>query len=242
VKDCYAWCERVQADIDRILGGADVGAAVRKLLESYHSLGEDEKPIRAARDELAACARLPELMRILFAHPIWSVAEAAASVLSALSKTDLRCLDIIDELLGDENWRVQYGANEAAFAVGTRHEAVFHDAVRRLYDHKNPRIRGLCAENLISVMLNAGSDKRKRLFEDFKPQISQWLRDQDCWVLEHVFRLFNSLHLRRIDAGDLLAAPASPLFDDRPDWYTLPRADFLRHIERRKRELALAPA
>jgi hypothetical protein len=242
VKDCYAWCEKVQADIDRILGGSDVGATVRQLLESYHSLGEDEKPVRAAKDELAASARLPELMRILFAHPIWSVAEAAASVLSALSKTDPRCLDIIDKLLGDENWRVQYGANEAAFAVGTRHEAVFHDAVRRLYDHWNPRIRGLCAENLISVMLNSGNDKRKYLFEDFKPQLAHWLRDEDCWVLEHVFRLFNALHLRRIDAADLLAEPASRLFDDRPDWYRLPRADFLRHIERRKRELVAAAA
>ena len=237
VKDCYAWCEKVQADIDRILDGPGVGEKVRALLESYHSLGEDEKPIRVAKDELAASTQLPELMRILFAHPIWSVAEAAASVLSALSKTDPRCLDIIDKLLGDENWRVQYGANEAAFAVGTRHEAVFHDAVRRLYDHANPRIRGLCAENLISVMLNSGSDKRKGLFDDFKPQLCHWLRDEDCWVLEHVFRLFNSLHLRRIDATDLLAEPASRLFDDRPDWYRLPRAEFLRHIERRKREL-----
>ncbi|HLH91129.1 MAG TPA: DUF4062 domain-containing protein [Xanthobacteraceae bacterium] len=242
VKDCYAWSVKVQADIDRILAGAEIGAAVRKLLERYHSLGEDEQPIRAAKDELAACARLPELMRILFAHPIWSVAEAAASVLSALSKTDPRCLDIIDKLLGDENWRVQYGANEAAFAVGTRHEAVFHNAVRRLYDHANPRIRGLCAENLISVMLNSGHDKRKCLFEAFKPQLCHWLRDEDCWVLEHVFRLFNSLHLRRIDATDLLAAPASRLFDDRADWYKLSRADFLRHIERRKRELMAAPA
>ena len=54
-------------------------------------------------------------MRLFFSHPIWSVAEAAATTLSALIVEDdnrrAKRLAIIVKLLEDaSNWRVQFGA------------------------------------------------------------------------------------------------------------------------------------
>jgi hypothetical protein len=43
-----------------------------------------------------------------------------------------------------------------------------------------------------------------------------------------------------VDFSWLLSEGVSRLFEDSPDWYQLGRAEFLRHIERRKIELQQA--
>jgi hypothetical protein len=68
-----------------------------------------------------------------------------------------------------------------------------------------------------------------------------WLsEDEDCWVLNRVFRLFNTLHTGGFDVKRLLPARTSRLLRDEPKWYALERAEFLRSIEHRKEELAQA--
>jgi hypothetical protein len=64
----------------------NLGASVRGLLTDYWQLGQYIGRISDAEGELATLdpGELFDLMRLLFAHPIWSVAEAAATVLSAL--------------------------------------------------------------------------------------------------------------------------------------------------------------
>jgi hypothetical protein len=76
------------------------------LLEGYFSLGANVEEIRAAQDELAERHDLEELIRLFFAHPVWPVREAAATVLSSIVELDTRRLAIIESLLEDPNWRV----------------------------------------------------------------------------------------------------------------------------------------
>jgi hypothetical protein len=106
----------------------------------------------------------------------------------------------------------------------------------------NCKIRGLCAENLTSVILSSSNEKRRQLLERFQTEIRFWLREEDCWVIEHMYRLFSTLDRKRFDFNWLLPEGASRLFGDRADWYRMPREQFLRHIEERKLALASAPA
>ena len=188
-------------------------------------------------------------MRLFFGHPIWSVAEAAATTLSALILEDkdkqADRLAIIAALLADaSNWRVQFGANEAAFAVRHADEELFFKSVETHFAHRICKIRGLCAENLISLLLNSSKPKRSDLMYRFRAQITAWVSDQDCWVLEHVYRLYNTLEKRAaiaetqdVKGCDLSAATLSRdslLLKDRQDWWKISRDDFLRHIEKVK--------
>jgi hypothetical protein len=86
----------------------------------------------------------------------------------------------------------------------------------------------------------SGGETRRNLLEKFQKEIRRWLRDEDCWVLEHVFRLFQALHNRHVDFKWLVSEGVSPLFADNPAWYMLDREAFLRHIEVRKNQLPRA--
>src|SRR5262249_52430946 len=92
-------------------------------------------------------------------------------------------------LLSDGNWRVRFGANEAAFAVRHLDRAVFCNAVHRFYNDPNCKIRGLCAEKLASVILNSGGQSRQRRLHECEDEVRYWLYDTDCWVLEHPLAL-----------------------------------------------------
>jgi hypothetical protein len=241
VTECYANLSTIKDRIDDLLKSSQVGERTRDLLDPsrYRALAHDSSKIRDAQNELANSDQLRELMWLLFAHPCWSVGEAAAAVAVSLVGSDQRRLALIDELLEDKNWRVQLAANEAAFQLRNIKPGLFKNAVHRFYgDHSeagwfNCKIRGLCAENLISVILSPGRGRRDLLLE-FEKEIRFWLRDEDCWVLEHVYRLFDVLHKRRIDFSSLLSDGVSRLFKDSPTWYQLGRAEFLCHIERNK--------
>jgi hypothetical protein len=69
-----------------------------------------------------------------------------------------------------------------------------------------------------------------------------WLKDEDCWVLEHVHRYFNALARRDKDAfgktmAGALVADASALCEGLDTWWQADRETFLSHIEERKRTL-----
>jgi hypothetical protein len=107
------------------------------------------------------------------------------------------------------------------------------------HNHWNCKIRGLCAENLTAHILSLNNVTRGNLLSKFMPQIQYWLEDEeDCWVLEHVFRLFSTLHDREVDTRRLFPAKTSRILRGMPQWFTLTREDFLTNIEKRKRELA----
>ncbi|WP_315837152.1 tetratricopeptide repeat protein [Bradyrhizobium prioriisuperbiae] len=245
VSKAYAALLAVETGITERMKHHVAGGTLHTLLDQYFRLGEDPTRIEEAEGELADVSppELLELMRVFFAHPIWSVAESAATVLSLLVTRDHdkanERLQIITLLLDDPHWRVQFGANEAAFAVRHHDDAVFHRSVERFYDHWNCKIRGLCAENLVALILNSGTAKRNDLLRRHEKQIKFWIRDEDCWVLEHVFRLFQTLYLRGVSFDRLLADGMSRLFDDLPEFFTLAREPFLRHIEQRKIALVL---
>jgi hypothetical protein len=93
------------------------------------------------------------------------------------------------------------------------------------------------AENLVSIITNVGGSMRDRLVADFNQEISSWLLDEDCWVLEHVFRLISNLRKRNIEIAQLLSSGVSPLLERTPGWFELDRETFLLQIERRKIEL-----
>jgi hypothetical protein len=247
--DCYASLLATEAEIETARRLPGLSPSLGDLLRNYHSLGQDHDCFRGVHDELAALsdADLLALMRVFFAHPIWSVGEAAGTALSSLIEQDPKRrparLAIVSALFDHKNWRVRFSANEAAFAV--RHldkrtqEDVFYASVRRFYKDENCKIRGLCAENLFSHILNSGSNPRK-LLKAFEDQILYWLNDEDCWVLEHVYRLFNRLDQKTVD--DLLPAQVSPLLEGEPQWYRMEREAFLLHIEERKEARVPAPA
>jgi hypothetical protein len=201
------------------------------------------------------------MLRLLFGHPLWSVAEAAAHVAAKLLReakiagetAEARGYVEIVESLFDQQlpWRVRYGAMEAAFQIRLNDEpkhATFFKGVKefRFYDDQSSKMRGLCAENLLSIILNA-SDKQRTAFESqFEPEIRRWLVDEDCWVLEHVYRYFHALHQRarneKKDAeclvsasiGRFMSGPQSPLTAGLDEWWAQDRATFLEHIETQK--------
>jgi hypothetical protein len=245
----------IRADLSKLERNPRFGKEIHKLREDYFKLGEDPNGVRDAQDELDSLDNddLKKWMRLLFAHPIWSVAESAATVLSTLAENEERRaerLAIIRELLDYKpNWRVQFGACEAAFAV--RHvdrEALFFASVHEHYDHESCKIRGLCAENLISLMLNSSNDKCNTLYNRFKKEITRWVCDEDCWVLEHVFRLFHTLDRRKTPLVENLGkrkvkvsvanlAKGSRLLRNAGDWHQLERGAFLELLEDRQEEL-----
>ncbi len=238
----YAALARAEREVEelskRLLGEP------ANLVARYFRLGEDPLQVEEAKGQLGRLddATLHSFTRLMFAHPVWAVAEAAASSLAELASEDAarkqKRLAIVRDLMRDEDWRVQFGANEAAFALRHVEPELFHGAVEAFFNHANCKIRGLAAENLTSVILNAGPKRRGALLARHAPQIRAWLRDDDCWVLEHVFRLFSTLYARKIDFADLLKDGVSRLFADAPQWYAFGREEFLVHIERRKAALA----
>jgi hypothetical protein len=90
-----SWRRDRLADIDH------TDTAIRALLDGYFSLGRFVGRFRRAREALAQRADLLELMRLFFAHPLWAVAEAAASVLSSIIEESPACRTIIIELFDD---------------------------------------------------------------------------------------------------------------------------------------------
>jgi hypothetical protein len=217
------------------------------LVNNFRMLGRNPVLIRDAEGELGRSLHLTDLMRLFFSHPLWNVAETAASALADFVTADRAKLPIIDELFNDKYWRVRFGAIETAYILA---HVVGMDLFGKAVHYScadpqsNSRIRALCAENLVSYILERPPNLRKKYLQEFKPEITRWVGDTDCWVLEHIFRLFRALNHDRIDVHEFYPPTIPPLLMGLPDngWDTLPRIRFLTHIEtRRRQQLKQAP-
>ena len=263
-QNAYRHFQRAQSLRQRMRGVADLGRdkAIACLIEEddFFRLGSNPELISDAEETLQDSPHLMEMMGILFAHPLWNVAETAASVLTSIIERDERHKIIVNSLFEHRYWRVQFGAIEAAYQLAaTDRMTLFGKAVRRFYAHENSRVRALCAENLIAYILDRPADLREFYLRppdkeaksnnpdiSFHAEIERWLKDADCWVLEHVFRLLKTLDRDRspragqsTTSSSFFANGMPPLLDGLPrsDWDRLPRETFLKHIETRKREL-----
>jgi hypothetical protein len=216
-------------------------AAIAALVEgkAYWSLGSNPDPVSDAR---TAVGNLPmplmnRVMRLLFAHPLWEVAETAASVLASITVEVPDTLEILRELLdggNDLHWRIRYGAIEAAhcrphFDPEARDD-LFYQAVGDFFDDPHAGVRALCAENLVALIIEQAAASRQLLLERFRNQISYWFNEErDCWVLEHLFRLRKALE-KSYDWENLVPLKPSSLLAGLTRWSD--RGNFLAHIER----------
>jgi hypothetical protein len=244
-----------------LIGRLGEFSRIRGIVEDYFTIGAD--PDRITGESLApefgklasseVRARNPALfsdvLRLLFGHPLWSVAEAGASVLAALlakapEKSGERegFIEIVESLFDPGlPWRVRYGAMETAYQIRADEEpkmATFGRGVKLFYNDDVSKLRGLCAENLFAVILNASDADRTRLEEEFDIPIREWLKDKDCWVLDHVHRYFHTLHVRGVDVSHFTSGERSPLFAGLSEWWKKGREDFLRDIEKAKEKAA----
>jgi hypothetical protein len=214
----------------------EASAKIHRLVKDFFNLGRQPKRISRAQRQLEDSPHLAQLMRLFFSHPLWNVAEVAASVLQAMIQKDPGRQAIVFDLFDDPYWRVRFGAVETAYQhAETDRNALFGAAVKRFHSDANSRVRALCAENLIAYILERPAVRRKQLLGEFREAIDAWIRDDDAWVLEHVFRLLTKLAAD--DTDTLLPTPMPYLLDGLGDWDSLHRETFLTHIEARKREL-----
>jgi hypothetical protein len=236
VRSAYHALQEAESLRQTLLENNRVTDGIRSLIQQYRSLGTNEEEIRGAQQEMERSPVLRAIMRLLFAHPLWDVAEDAASVLSDMPRE--LAAPLIQELLADTYWKVRYGAIEAAFGMRyVDNYELFTKAVHEFYNDANCRVRALCVENFTAQVLACEEDERRRWCGNFAPEIKTWLRDEDCWVLEHVYRLFRQLDQQGDDYTPLLADGVSRLFSSNAEWYRLERGDFLRSIEAAKMRL-----
>jgi hypothetical protein len=195
---------------------------------SYYKLGVmSDEDIRGSLGGLAGKdeSYLKSVFEVLFACPLWEVVEKAAAVLATIvdDKPQLGAF-IKGELFGHPVWRVRYGAAETAFLTsfdpGRR---LFSEAVKCFYNEEEPLLRGNCAENVAAWVLETDSEEdRANLLGRFQEQIERWLKDDDCWVLDHMYRLFWKLAQEQQDLEPLLCSGVSPLLEGEGGvWYPL---------------------
>jgi hypothetical protein len=219
-------------------------------------------------------ARMPADLRksvatLLFSHPVWNVGETTASVLvdvylgfGVAVRDSVKRL--IQEFLDSSlDWRINLGATEAAYILAETDCELFlgnegegepgsrDGAVSKFYnDPRSSRLRALCAENLITYIIERPTQIRLDLFTEFRACVDWWIHSEDdCWALEHVFRLLKTLASERVhnkdktaytDYVDRLFATLDSSFLVGPglsgisDWAKLSRGDFLAWIERVK--------
>ncbi len=218
-------------------------SVVSDLLSSYYKLGVvSNKDIRAALSGLTVKEEsgLKSVFEVLFAFPLWEVVEKAASALASIVDDNPRLAEFIrGELFEHPVWRVRYGAAETAFLTSfDPRRGLFSDAVRRFYNEEEPLLRGNCAENVAAWILETESEEdRAKLLSGFQVQIECWLKDDDCWVLDHMYRLFWKLAQEQpgMSLEPLLRSGVSPLLKGEDSvWYLLDRRRFLARIERNK--------
>ena len=219
------------------------------------------------------------LMTFLMSHPLWSKAEKTGRILGHLatrSHCSARVFETVDKLAEHDNWRVQYGAIEASFLF--RHEwrgmadagtTRFDLNLSRFHAHDVSRIRGLCAEDFVGDLFcrNARTWTQRlngNLIGNLscRDVISRWLCDDDCWVIDHIHRLFymifgkNSGLTERVPLGDkhltnelkawgndqLDKLPTDCLLHRIPKWHLTSRDEFLGKLEHAKRDALLQGA
>jgi TIR domain len=234
------------AQRDGIAGIDDIGQAdkfkFKMLITGFYQLGQDpEGSFTGVEHALLTSPYLQEIMRLIFSHPLWSVAEMGASILADLAKEGTAKKAIVQACLLDANWRVRFGAVETAYlSAGADGIGLFDEVVRKLFDDPNARVRALCAENLIAYLLDRPVRRRAQLLADseYGKIMARWVADDDCWVLEHIFRLFKWDDREGGACCEMfLGMGRSNLLEGLPlnNWRNLERETFLSHIEQRRR-------
>lgn len=184
------------------------------------------------------------------------------------------CMQILDRLIdslenaafpsGLTRWRVILGTSEASYLLRRHDRKRSFSAMpeekamerleycwRRYHAYPNCHVRALLAENVVIVMtslLHDGSDggpnEALKFVQRWKDIIGHWLKDDDIWVLEHVYQLFHTVAMQDdpelegwiddqqclIDSGDSLLAKAAALSTN-SRWYDLDRGEFIDHIQ-----------
>jgi hypothetical protein len=218
----------------------------KELLEHYAQLRVHPELVREAfrsgkvspdveNDELV------ETAAVLLQHPLWEIAETAASEIRYLFGRKTESLaEIVRSRIELDNWRLQYGLLELAFSLRLEQPALWEYAVEKTYMSTNGRVRSLCAENTVTSILACGDSLLFRRLESSRTLIDFWFSqsDQDCsFVLESCHRLFSTLYQRRVRIQPYLPASIPPILGETKDWYKLDRAKFLQQIELSKKNL-----
>lgn len=222
-------------------------ARLLELLAAYDELGAGDARVRRAVPALQAAlegretrAVARDLIRVLFSHPLWTVAEAGTSALAMIVEEDVRHLALIRELLAepDAYWRVRYGTVDAAFNVRELDGGqLFRQAIRDNFAHANARVRGICCDDFFAWVRLADAAEREAIMGEFEPQLRHAVEHaSDCWELEYLYLLFRFLHGAGFDvpawlAGNRGLARYLGGEDDTP-FYQLGREDFLLRIDR----------
>ncbi len=193
------------------------------------------------------------LFKLLLSHPIWHVAEAAASLLASLARAHwLEISRWIDEWLQAPDpfgWRLHYGVIEAAFCIfrfDDQPATRFERALIRFAASPNSRLRSLCAENAASIVLKdrefgVESIPHATFHDEY---VRAWIGPKSLHrgdppifcplTLEVMHAYFSKLHRQNVDIPSILPAnvPLCPLLEgDRP-WFELRRGEFLTRISK----------
>ena len=159
------------------------------------------------------------LMRFLFSHPQWSGAERASAMLkhlATLPECRIRVFGVVDQFLSSKlklNWRIVAGALDSTCLfcdidddetvrkpdndkIGrppkTERRRFEKNLLKKCYfAHPCCRVRSICAENFVADLLARNPSEWKSRLVDFEKPVLRWLADDDCWVLEHMYRLFH---------------------------------------------------
>ncbi len=224
-----------------ILKDVKLPSEVESALKGYYRLGVDSDLIPQDAAIVKRMSGLRKMFEVLFAHPLWTVTESAASLLASVLDDEPQREELIVDLFQHPLWRVQYGAAEASFlARFTNRHQLFSKAIETFYQHPEPLLRCNVAENLAAWIADTLPSKRMALLQRFEKQVRFWItnENEDAWILDHVYRLFHLLWqegLKQEVTGLMDAGVSSLLAGDRV-WYTMERQEFLLQIERRKRE------
>lgn len=178
---------------------------------------------------------------VLLQHPLWEIAETAASEIRYFFGRETAALEeIVRSKFESENGRLQYGLLELTFSLRLELPALWEYAVEKTYMSTNGRVRSLCAENTVTSILACGDSLLSRRLENSRKLIDFWFSqsDQDCsFILESCHRLFSTLYQRRVRIQPYLPASIPLILGETKDWYKLDRAKFLRQIELSKKDL-----
>ncbi|WP_207958443.1 ATP-binding protein [Caballeronia sp. SBC1] len=175
------------------------------LLKAYDKLAAGDPRVRNAFPALLAALKknaetrrvAKDIIKVLFSHSLWAVAEAATSVVADLAQEDIAHLSLIDELLDERDayWRVRYGTVDAAFNVRELDDYKrLRRALRDNFAHANSRVRGICFDEFFAWVRLAEQEQRDAILQEFEPQLRHAIEHaSDCWELEYIYLLFSFL-------------------------------------------------
>lgn len=228
---------------------------LKKIIKNYNVIEIDS--IRNCLEDLKDYERKKDFCRLLLCHPSWQIREAAATSVifnMAVSMEEARkmieCFLGINEKAPDSNWKVRYGAVEAAWSYRTEDDGrLFKIALEKLSNDENCRVRGLLSENLMEWF------RRGREFIDNSIEeaaIIQFLRDDDTWPLENMYLLCNHFYYNKkgffekrngevrfdkYELSPLIINAKRPSENGNWPWYTWSREEFILAIEEEKYNL-----